>query len=81
MRIVISEFMDEGAVARLAGQHDTCYDKSLVDQRLMWIQRIHAELFQHGIAVPEAQIRSTATRAWLAGDDVALTGAPLPLDE
>jgi (S)-sulfolactate dehydrogenase len=32
MRIVISEFMDEGAVARLAAQHDTCYDKSLVDQ-------------------------------------------------
>src|SRR4029077_8006268 len=31
-RIVISEFMDEGAVARLAAQHDTCYDRSLVDQ-------------------------------------------------
>ena len=28
MRIVISEFMDEGAVARLARQHDTLYDKS-----------------------------------------------------
>jgi (S)-sulfolactate dehydrogenase len=32
MRIVISEFMDEGAVARLAGPHDTLYDKSLVDE-------------------------------------------------
>jgi (S)-sulfolactate dehydrogenase len=32
MRVVISEFMDEGAVARLARQHDTRYDKSLVDQ-------------------------------------------------
>ena len=49
--------------------------KSLVDQRLVWTQRIHAELFQHGVAVPEAQIRSTATRAWLAGDDVTLTPA------
>ena len=32
--------------------------KSLVDQRRVWIQRIHAELFQHGVAVPEAAIRS-----------------------
>ena len=29
--------------------------KSLVDQRRVWIQRIHAELFQHGVAVPEAR--------------------------
>ena len=36
--------------------------KSLVDQRRVWIQRIHAELFQHGVAVPEAAIRSTVTR-------------------
>jgi transposase len=49
--------------------------KSLVDQRLVWTQRIHAELFQHGVAVPEAQIRSASTRAWLAGNDVALTPA------
>src|SRR5436190_687579 len=49
--------------------------KSLVDQRLVWVQRIHAELFQHGVAVPEAQIRSALTRARLAGDDVALTAA------
>ena len=49
--------------------------KSLVDQRLVWTQRIHAELFQHGVAVPEAQIRSAATRAWLAGDGVTLTPA------
>src|SRR5918994_7851373 len=49
--------------------------KSLVDQRLVWTQRIHAELFQHGVAVPEAQIRSAATRAWLAGGDVTLTPA------
>jgi transposase len=49
--------------------------KSLVDQRRAWIQRIHAELFQHGVAVPEGEIRTPSTRAWLAGDDVALTTA------
>jgi transposase len=49
--------------------------KSLVDQRTVWTQRIHAELFQHGVAVPEAAIGSTATRAWLAGDDVTLSPA------
>ena len=27
--------------------------KSLLDQRTQWIQRIHAELFQHGVALPE----------------------------
>lgn len=49
--------------------------KSLVDQRTMWTQRIHAELFQHGVAVPEAAIRSAATRAWLTSDEVNLTPA------
>jgi len=49
--------------------------KSLVDQRLVWIQRIHAELFQHGVAVPEAQIGAPATRASLTGDDVGLSAA------
>jgi transposase len=49
--------------------------KSLVDQRSVWTQRIHAELFQHGVAVPEAQILSASTRAWLAGDEVQLTPA------
>jgi hypothetical protein len=34
--------------------------KSLVDQRSMWAQRIHAELFQHGVAVAETAIRSAA---------------------
>jgi (S)-sulfolactate dehydrogenase len=32
MRVVISEFMDEDAVARLAAEHDTYYDKGLVDR-------------------------------------------------
>jgi transposase len=49
--------------------------KSLIDQRTVWTQRIHAELFQHGVAVPEGQIRSAATRSWLAGDEVTLTPA------
>ena len=41
--------------------------KSLVDQRLVWIQRIHAELFQHGVAVPEAPIRPQRRgRCWPA---------------
>ena len=30
-RIVISEFMDERAVARLAARHDVLYDATLVD--------------------------------------------------
>ena len=49
--------------------------KSLVDQRLVWIQRIHAELFQHGVAVPESAIRSAQTRVRLASNDVVLTEA------
>ena len=49
--------------------------KSLVDQRRVWIQRIHAELFQHGVAVPEAAIRSAATRDRLLSDEVDLTPA------
>ncbi len=32
MRVVISEFMDEGAVASLAARHDTHYDQGLVDR-------------------------------------------------
>ena len=49
--------------------------KSLVDQRLVWIQRIHAELFQHGVTVPESAIRSAQTRVMLASNDVVLTEA------
>jgi transposase len=49
--------------------------KSLVDQRRVWIQRIHAELFPHGVAVPEGQIRSRLTRDRLLSDDVDLTPA------
>ena len=49
--------------------------KSLIDQRRVWIQRIHAELFQHGVAVPEGAIRSTVTRDRLLSDGVDLTPA------
>jgi transposase len=49
--------------------------KTLLDQRGVWIQRIHAELFQHGVALPEGQIRSAETREWLASDKVQLTAA------
>ena len=49
--------------------------KSLVDQRRVWTQRIHAELFQHGVAVPEAAIRSATTRQWLTGNEVNLSPA------
>ena len=47
--------------------------KSLVDQRTKWVQRIHAELYQHGVAVQEGAIRSAVTRARLAGDTVQLS--------
>ncbi|HUJ67226.1 MAG TPA: IS110 family transposase [Acidimicrobiales bacterium] len=49
--------------------------KSLLDQRRVWIQRIHAELFQHGVALPEGEIPSPKTRAWLAGEGVELSPA------
>ena len=49
--------------------------KTLLDQRRMWIQRVHAELFQHGVSMPEAQICSRETRDWLMGDTVQLTAA------
>jgi transposase len=49
--------------------------KALVDQRTQWVQRIHAECYQHGVAVPEAQIRTEKTRSWLLGETVELTSA------
>ena len=36
---------------------------------------VDTELFQHGVAVPEGQIRSTVTRDRLLGDEVDLTPA------
>jgi len=49
--------------------------KTLLDQRRMWIQRIQAELFQHGVSVPEARIASSEARAWLVSDEVQLSAA------
>jgi transposase len=42
--------------------------KTLLDQRTAWTQRIHAELYQHGVALPEGQIRCEQTRAMLLED-------------
>jgi hypothetical protein len=48
---------------------------SLVNQRTVWCQRIHAELYQHGVAVPEGAIRTAATRAMLGDDDLMMSPA------
>ena len=40
MRIVISEFMDEGAVAMLAARHDTFYDRALVNRPRELLERV-----------------------------------------
>jgi transposase len=48
---------------------------SLVNQRTVWCQRIHAELYQHGVAIPEGAIRADKTRANLADDGLRLSPA------
>src|SRR5215207_5437470 len=48
---------------------------SLVNQRTVWCQRIHAELYQHGVAVPEGAIRTAQTRGMLADPDLQLSPA------
>ena len=49
--------------------------KTLVDQRTRWIQRIHAELFQHGVAVPEHELTTESTRSVLSDPALALSAA------
>jgi transposase len=49
--------------------------KSLVDQRAVWVQRIHAELYQHGVALPAEHIRSENTRVLLSSAEVQLSPA------
>lgn len=49
--------------------------KSLIDQRSVWVQRIHAELYQHGVALPEERIRTDATRRLLLSRGVDLSEA------
>jgi Transposase len=48
--------------------------ESLVDQRTQWVQRIHAELFQHPVTVPECAIRYPKTRCAL--DESATRASP-----
>src|SRR5437867_5423260 len=48
---------------------------SLVNQRTVWCQRIHAELYHHGVAVPEGAIRTVKTRAMLADGSLQLSPA------
>jgi transposase len=49
--------------------------KALLDQRTQWTQRIHAELFQHGVGVPEDVIASAQTRQRLAEPGLAISPA------
>jgi transposase len=43
--------------------------KTLLDQRTAWTQRIHAELYQHGVGLPDgARMRSSDIRTWLLHD-------------
>jgi len=49
--------------------------KTLLDQRTAWTQRIHAELYQHGVAVPDGAVRSLDTRAWILDDAAELSEA------
>ncbi|MFI5040257.1 MAG: IS110 family transposase [Acidimicrobiales bacterium] len=49
--------------------------KSLVDQRTQWAQRIHAECYQHGVAVPEEAIRSLKTRERLGDPGLEISVA------
>ena len=49
--------------------------KTLVDQRSTWVQRIHAELYQHGVALPESSIRWANTREVLDSDEITLSPA------
>ena len=49
--------------------------RTLLDQRTAWAQRLHAELYQHGVAVPEAHIAADDTRALLGSERVELTAA------
>jgi transposase len=49
--------------------------KALVDQRTQWIQRIHAELFQHGVALPEGEIRAEKTKSLLTDPALAVSPA------
>jgi transposase len=46
--------------------------RTLLDQRSAWKQRLHAELYQHGVAVPEQHVATDTTRNWLGSTDLVL---------
>jgi transposase len=48
---------------------------ALINQRRVWGQRIHAELYQHGVAIPEGAIRTAKTRAMLADPGLEVSPA------
>ena len=48
---------------------------ALVNQRRVWCQRIHAELYQHGVGIPEGAIRTARTRAMLADPSLEVSPA------
>jgi (S)-sulfolactate dehydrogenase len=60
MRIVIGEFMDEAAVARLAAEFDTTYDAALVDRRTELIA-----------ALADADALIVRNRTWVDSDLLA----------
>lgn len=49
--------------------------KTLIDQRSTWVQRIHAELYQHGVTLLEASIRWANTRAALEDGTIEISPA------
>jgi transposase len=50
--------------------------KTLLDERAAWAQRIHAELYQHGVGLAEgASLRADQIRAWLLEDPSLELGA------
>ena len=48
---------------------------TLTDQRTTWVQRIHAELYHHGVALPETSIRWVRTRELLEDDGLEISPA------
>ena len=63
VRVVITEFMDEGAVANLSARHDTLYDPTLVDDP----KRLAALL-------PQARALIVRNRTQVRGDLLAALG-------
>ena len=58
-----------------SGENAVRLYKSLVDQRTLWCQRIHAVLYHHGVTIPEGAIRTEKTRSMLADDNLRISPA------